>query len=161
MYNIRSHTHTHTSLLLYYPVLIAARQTHQALWASEGLLLLLLPLIHGGRLSSTSTQRISTVSMNIWTDLPPVYISHETSLLNSGCAALIDDTSVLWKKKGGGGGGGEGRSCDNCVLNAGRNRRRRFHSVAPCWWMFALCCKNGKKSVLVLVAWLWLMVVFK
>lgn len=30
--------------------------------------------------------------------LPPVYVSHESSLLNSGSVASIDDMSVLWRK---------------------------------------------------------------
>lgn len=62
-----SHIRTLAFLPLDYQVFIAARQTYQVLRASEAHR---CPLIHAGELSSATTQRIFTVSMNTWTGFP-------------------------------------------------------------------------------------------
>lgn len=132
------HTHTHVSAF----VLPSAHcsQTNpssfMSLWG------LLLPLIHGGRLSSASTQPISTVSMNIWTGpSTALCLPWEQPVESKSCS--LDRWYVCFMKEG-------EKECDNHVLNAWWNGHRHFHCRSLFWWMFTLYWRNGQTQF-----WFW------
>lgn len=137
--------------LLYYLVLIAARQTHQALWASEG-------CCSAAAANSwrQAIKRIRAANLYCFYEYlnrprPRLYVSRESGLLNPGARGRDRWLRLLYRGRRGAGG-------DNQALNAGGGiGHGRVHRRASGLMDVYFVLGNGVKSLSDEVAGLWLM----